>query len=61
MTIAIYWQVIGFDFVSFDDYMYVRDNTRRCQGALISEISKWALTSMYAANWHPAHLDITHD
>ena len=49
---AVYRQVQGFSLISFDDYMYVRDNTHVVQGLSLGNI-KWALTSMYAANWHP--------
>jgi protein O-mannosyl-transferase len=50
--LAVYWQVKDFDFVSFDDYQYVRDNPHVIQGLSVTNI-KWAITSLYAANWHP--------
>jgi len=50
--ISVYWQVKDFKFVSFDDYMYVRDNTHIIRG-ITSENIRWAFTWVYAANWHP--------
>ena len=50
--LLVYWQVKGFDFVSFDDYMYVRDNPLVRQGLTANNI-RWAVTSMDAGNWHP--------
>ena len=50
--LVVYVQVKDFDFLSLDDYMYVRDNPIVAQG-LTSENIRWAFTSMYAGNWHP--------
>lgn len=50
--LSIYWQVRTFDFISFDDYMYVRDNPHVRQGITLENI-RWAFTSVYAGNWHP--------
>lgn len=50
--IAVYWQVREFEFISFDDYMYIRDNPHIRQGLTFENI-KWAFTALYAANWHP--------
>jgi len=50
--LSVYWQVRAFDFISFDDYMYVRDNPIVRQGLTLEGI-KWAATTMYAGNWHP--------
>jgi tetratricopeptide (TPR) repeat protein len=49
---AVYWQVSSFDFVSFDDPMYVKDNPIVRHGLTLEGI-KWAFTGVYASNWHP--------
>jgi protein O-mannosyl-transferase len=52
VTIAVYWPTMGHDFVSFDDYMYVTDNTHVTSGLTLGN-ARWAFQSGYAANWHP--------
>jgi len=51
-VLAVYWQVIHFDFIKFDDPRYVTENTTVMQGLTLQGI-KWAFVSVYAANWHP--------
>lgn len=48
----VYWQVSTFDFVSFDDPIYVTDNLPVKHGLTLKGI-KWAFTTVYASNWHP--------
>ncbi len=50
--IVVYWQVINFDFVSFDDPFYVKDNSVVGNGITLHGI-RWAFTTTYFANWHP--------
>ncbi len=50
--IVVYWQVINFDFINFDDHLYITENHIIIQGITLTGI-RWAFTSMYAANWHP--------
>lgn len=50
--IAVYAQVTGFDFVSVDDYEYVRDNDVVTSGLSIAS-AKWAFQNNVAGNWHP--------
>lgn len=52
ITAAAYWQVMGHDFVSFDDYLYITDNPHVNTG-LRGENIAWAFTSAHASNWHP--------
>src|SRR5204863_358093 len=52
MTIAVFWPVRQFDFISFDDPDYVTANPRVRQG-LTSEGVKWAFTASRSSNWHP--------
>jgi len=51
--IIIYWQVVNFDFIVFDDHYYVTNNDIVKEGITFEGI-KWAFTSIgYSANWHP--------
>ncbi len=52
VTWAAYAQVVGFDFVGFDDDDYVRAN-HAVLGGLSAEGLRWAWTSGEASNWHP--------
>ncbi|MGH7340727.1 MAG: tetratricopeptide repeat protein, partial [Candidatus Rokuibacteriota bacterium] len=51
-TAAVFWPVLGFDFVNYDDPMYVTENVH-VQRGLSGELVRWAFTTTYAANWHP--------
>lgn len=51
-TITIYWQVNGYDFVTFDDGFYVNNKHRVLQGLTIDNF-KWAFSTFDFANWHP--------
>ena len=48
----VYAQVRFFDFVNFDDGLYVFKNTH-VQAGLTAASVKWALTSVVSANWMP--------
>jgi len=52
LTLAIYWQVLDYGFINFDDPTYVIENNHIRDGLTIEGI-KWAFTSFYASNWHP--------
>lgn len=52
VTLAVYWQVLGFDFVNYDDYLYVTQNPHVQQGLTTRSIA-WAFTTTHASNWHP--------
>ena len=52
VTLAVFWQVSGFDFVNYDDDLYVYDNPHVTAGLTLAGL-KWALTANVAANWHP--------
>jgi protein O-mannosyl-transferase len=56
--LAIYAQVSRFDFVSVDDYEYVRDNDAVTSGLNAASI-KWAFHNNVAGNWHPVTM-LTH-
>jgi len=51
-TIAVYWSATRCDFVTYDDHMYVLDNTHVTSGLTLENV-RWAFRSDYAANWHP--------
>lgn len=50
--IAVYWPVCKYDFVKYDDDVYVTDNKNIQSGFNITNL-QWAFTSGYASNWHP--------
>ena len=50
--IVVYWQVQNFDFVGFDDELYVTKN-RQVQAGLTYRGFLWAFATTQAANWHP--------
>lgn len=50
--LAVYSQVIGFDFINIDDRAYVYENKAVLSG-LNSRSIWWAITALYSANWHP--------
>jgi tetratricopeptide (TPR) repeat protein len=54
LTLLAYGRVLGrdYEFVNFDDYVYVRDNDQVHAG-LTWDSLRWALTSYHAFNWHP--------
>jgi len=51
-TLTVYWQVRNFDFIEFDDDIYIIGNPHVCAG-LSRESLRWAFAESYAANWHP--------
>jgi Flp pilus assembly protein TadD len=52
VTLGLYWQMHGFDFINYDDPQYVRNNPMVTGGLTLKGIG-WAFTHFYAANWHP--------
>jgi protein O-mannosyl-transferase len=52
MCIAVFGQVVGFQFVNFDDNFYVYENSY-VLGGLNQDSMRWALTAFHSANWHP--------
>ncbi|QDU79467.1 photosystem I assembly protein Ycf3 [Polystyrenella longa] len=51
-VIAVYQQTASFDFVNYDDELYVAGNYRVQQG-LNLETAQWAFTTTEIGNWHP--------
>ena len=52
VTLAIYAQVIGHQFISLDDGVYIKDNPMVNRGITLAGLG-WAFTTFYAVNWHP--------
>src|SRR5581483_3921596 len=52
LTWCVFGQVLWFDFVGYDDALYVADNAAVNHG-LTTAALKWAFTHIHAANWHP--------
>ncbi|MBW8036293.1 MAG: tetratricopeptide repeat protein [Planctomycetes bacterium] len=51
-TLTSYWPVKDHEFVNFDDYDYVMNNTNVNTGLTGANI-KWAFMKGHASNWHP--------
>jgi len=51
-VIAVYWPVVGYGFVDYDDQEYVWVNPHVAAGLTWPGVV-WAFTTFYAANWHP--------
>jgi len=51
-TLIVYWQVKDFDFVGYDDELYLTEN-HQVQAGLTFEGFIWAFTTFHTGNWHP--------
>jgi tetratricopeptide (TPR) repeat protein len=51
-TLLVYWQLMNYEFINYDDNVYVTDNLHVQEG-LSHETVTWAFTTTRAANWHP--------
>jgi hypothetical protein len=51
-VLAVYWQVQNFDFVNYDDQVYVTQNFR-IQSGITWESIAGAFTDLHTSNWHP--------
>ena len=52
VTLAVYGQVIGHQFINLDDANYITENPMVNRGLTLAGIGQ-AFTSFHAANWHP--------
>lgn len=52
ITASVYWQVINFDFINYDDNEYVFENPHVQDGITYDSII-WAFTTGHSSNWHP--------
>jgi tetratricopeptide (TPR) repeat protein len=51
-TLLVFWQVRNFDFVNYDDKVYVSENSHVLNGLTGSGVV-WAFTSCYLGYWQP--------
>ncbi len=51
-TLLVFWQVRNFDFINYDDDLYVYGNQHVVSGLTFDNII-WAFTTGHATNWHP--------
>ena len=52
-TLAVFWQVNQYDFVNFDDHVYVTENSH-IQSGITLEGFRWVFITTYADYlWHP--------
>jgi protein O-mannosyl-transferase len=52
LVIIIFWQTLGFDFIRYDDELYVTKNPYLLYG-LTKQGLAWAFSTFHAGNWHP--------
>ena len=52
VTLAVFWQVNQFDFVNFDDPVYVTENSH-IQSGITLDGFRWAFSTRHASFWHP--------
>jgi protein O-mannosyl-transferase len=52
VTLATYAPILTYDFVGYDDGMYVTENPHVQSGVTVQGVA-WAFTTGYANNWHP--------
>src|SRR5436309_9259538 len=52
VTLAIYAQVIGHQFITLDDPTYIQENPMVNRGITGAGLA-WAFTTFHATNWHP--------
>jgi tetratricopeptide (TPR) repeat protein len=51
-VVAVYWPVRGYEFLNYDDDVYVTDNYRVLSGFSWDGLG-WAFSAFHGANWHP--------
>ncbi len=52
VVVAVYWPVQGYEFLNYDDDVYVTDNYRVLSGFSWDGLG-WAFSTFHGANWHP--------
>jgi Flp pilus assembly protein TadD len=52
VTLAVFWQVNRYNFINFDDNLYVTRNSR-IQSGITLEGFRWALGTKYSGLWNP--------
>jgi len=51
-TLAVFWQVHHFNFISFDDPIYITENIH-IRGGITPDSVHWAFSTTHAEFWHP--------
>jgi tetratricopeptide (TPR) repeat protein len=51
-VVSVYGQMLGHDFVYYDDHQYAADNAHVKAGLTVEGL-KWAFTTLYVEFWHP--------
>ncbi len=51
-TLAVFWQVTGYNFINYDDIFYIIKNPYVREGISLESV-KWAFTSLQSLHWHP--------
>ncbi len=51
-TLAVFWQVNQYDFISIDDSTYVTQNNHIQSGITLKEL-RWAFSTTHGEYWHP--------
>lgn len=51
-VLIVYWQVQYYDFIDFDDNIYIIENTQLQSGLTYKGLT-WAFTTTHTTNWHP--------
>jgi protein O-mannosyl-transferase len=52
VTLAVFWQLHRYEFINFDDPIYVVEN-RNIQSGITLDGIRWAFSTTYAEFWHP--------
>jgi Flp pilus assembly protein TadD len=52
LTLVVYWQTATFEFVNFDDPLFVTEN-HQVRAGITAKGFLWAFSSTIASNWHP--------
>ncbi len=52
ITLAVFWSVKDYEFIHYDDDLYMVDNSR-VQDGLSLESVKWAFSTSHTGNWYP--------
>jgi tetratricopeptide (TPR) repeat protein len=52
VTVAVFWQVHQYDFINFDDDVYVTQNSN-IQSGITLDGFRWAFSTTHAEFWHP--------
>jgi len=52
VTLAVFWQVNQYDFITFDDHMYITQNSH-IQSGITLDGFRWAFSTKYLGLWNP--------